>query len=141
MQMDYRIDIQEVEISRIDLRYAYTRIQMPQTIARLAASIERFGQITPVICVLEGGVPLVLLDGYRRVAVLKRLGRDMVCAQVWHCPVYQALAEAMARNQERRWEALEEGALIQELCRGLGLTQARSPTAHREAETAKAHRG
>lgn len=121
MHRDYRIDIHEVEISQLDLRYAYTRIQMPETMTRLAASIECFGQITPVVCVLEGEVPLVLLDGYRRVAILKRLGRDMVWAQVWYCQVYQA----MARNQERRWEALEEGALIQELCRGLGLTQAR----------------
>lgn len=125
MHRDYRIDIQEVEISQLDLRYAYTRIQMPDLMARLSSSIERFGQTTPVVCVLEGEVPLVLLDGYRRVAVLKRLGRDIVWAQVWHCQVYQALAEAMVRNQERRWEALEEGALIQELCRGLGLTQSR----------------
>lgn len=125
MHCDYTIEVQEVEIGQLELRYAHTRIQVPEAIAHLVVSLERFGQITPVTCVSESTPPLVLVDGYRRVAALKRLGRDMVCAQIWYCKLERGVVEVMARNQERRWEALEQAALIQELQRSWGLTQAR----------------
>ena len=54
----------------------------PQAVARIAQSIERCGQIVPCIVVAVPGSPgtgaeaLVLIDGYRRVAALRRLGRD-----------------------------------------------------------------
>jgi len=72
----------ELDLHRLDLRFAGSRLVEPQAVARLAQSIERCGQIVPCIVVaLPGGGgtgadPRVLIDGYRRVAALRRLGRD-----------------------------------------------------------------
>ena len=72
----------DLDLHRLDPRFAASRVVEPHAVARLAESIERCGQIVPCIVVAipggEGGgaAPLVLIDGYRRVAALRRLGRD-----------------------------------------------------------------
>ena len=80
----------ELDLHRLELRFADSRLVEPQAVARLAQSIERCGQIVPCIVVAapdgrdgddgEGSDPraLVLIDGYRRVGALRRLGRDTV---------------------------------------------------------------
>lgn len=91
-------EIKEVEITRLNLRYAHTRIDRPEKVLALAASIERIGQIIPVIVVRTH----VLLDGYLRVMALKRLGRDTVMAEIWENKEEEALAEIIARAHNRR---------------------------------------
>jgi ParB family chromosome partitioning protein len=69
----------ELDLHRLDLRFAGSRLVEPRAVARMAQSIERCGQIVPCIVVASGGAgaeALVLVDGYRRVAALRRLGRD-----------------------------------------------------------------
>ena len=106
--------IKEIELARLELRYAHTRIERPEGVAALAASIERFGQIIPVI-VLRQEINSILLDGYLRVKALKALGRDTVIAEVWECKEEEALVELLARTQSRKWDLFEEAALLQEL--------------------------
>jgi ParB/RepB/Spo0J family partition protein len=115
--------IKEIEISQLELRYAHTRIERPEGVAALAGSIERFGQIIPVIVLKEENV--ILLDGYLRVKALKALGRDTVLAEVWECKEEEALVELLARTQSRKWDLLEEAALLQELHEHYQLSQAR----------------
>ena len=67
-------EIRQIEIGQLHLRYAHTRIERPRESLALAASIERIGQIIPVIVT----VTFVLLDGYLRVRALKTCGRDTV---------------------------------------------------------------
>src|SRR3979490_729935 len=61
----------DLDLHRLDLRFADSRLVEPQAVARLAESIERCGQIVPCIVVAvpggEGGglAALVLIDGYR----------------------------------------------------------------------------
>jgi hypothetical protein len=45
------------------------------------------------------------IDGYRRVAALRRLRRDTALVQCWSCPVSQALAQVLARARARAWPA------------------------------------
>jgi ParB family chromosome partitioning protein len=70
----------DLDLHRLELRFASSRLVEPHTVARIAHSIERCGQVVPCIVVAAsdsaGGEPLVLIDGYRRVAALRRLGRD-----------------------------------------------------------------
>jgi hypothetical protein len=72
----------DLDLHRLDLRFAASRLVEPHAVARLAESIERCGQIVPCIVVAipggegDGAEALVLIDGYRRVAALRRLGRD-----------------------------------------------------------------
>ena len=60
-------EVKEIEIIHLKLRYAHTRIYRPERVSSLASSIERFGQIIPVIALREGVDSFVLIDGYLRV--------------------------------------------------------------------------
>jgi ParB family transcriptional regulator, chromosome partitioning protein len=68
----------DLDLHRLDLRFAGARVAEPRAVERIARSIERGGQIVPCIAVadppvevLEGGERLVLIDGYRRIAALR----------------------------------------------------------------------
>ena len=101
----------------------------PQAVARIAQSIERCGQIVPCIVVtIPGGAgtgadPRVLIDGYRRVAALRRLGRDTASVEQWTCDLTEALLGVLARTQDRRFASIEEALLLRELMQGQGLSQ------------------
>jgi ParB/RepB/Spo0J family partition protein len=117
-------EIKEIEIAQLHFRYAHTRIQRPERVFALASSIERFGQILPVIVLREGNC-FVLLDGYQRVKALKRCGHDMVVAEIWECKEEEALVEILARAHSRKWDLLEEAALLRELHDQYHLSQSR----------------
>lgn len=101
----------ELEISQINLRYAHTRIMTRESLIRLAASIEQWGQIMPVITVS----PCVLIDGYRRLAALKLCKRDTVMVEHWNCREDQALLRVLSVGCERRWDVVAQAALLREL--------------------------
>ena len=108
-------EVKEIEIAQIDLRHAHTRIQRPERLSSLSGSIERFGQILPVIVLREGVNSFILIDGYLRVNAVRRCLRDTVMAEIWECKEEEALVEVLARSHGRRWDLIEEAALIREL--------------------------
>ena len=64
----------ELDLHRLELRFAAMRIVDAPAVQRLANSIHECGQL--VECVAAGesqAASLVLIDGYRRVAALRRL--------------------------------------------------------------------
>ena len=114
----------ELEISRLELRYARLRIADPVGLARLVASLQQHGQQSPVVVVPSGdGVGYVLIDGYARVAAMRSLARDVVEALVLDVPEADALVLGHGLEGARRRTALEEGWLIDELLTGHGLGQ------------------
>jgi ParB family transcriptional regulator, chromosome partitioning protein len=117
----------ELDLHRLDLRFAGSRLVEPRAVARLAQSIERCGQIVPCIAVAApggaGAEALVLVDGYRRVAALRRLGRDTASVEQWACEPTEALLGVLARRQDRPFAIIEEALLLRELVQGLGLSQ------------------
>jgi hypothetical protein len=124
MESGHLREIKEIEIAQLHLRYAHTRIERPKESLVLAGSIERVGQIIPVIAVKEGMI-LVLLDGYLRVKALRHCGRDTAVAEIWVCKEEDALVEILARSHSRRWDFLEEAALLRELHDHYQLSQSR----------------
>jgi ParB-like chromosome segregation protein Spo0J len=118
-------EVKEIEIAQLHLRYAHTRIEWPQRVLALASSIERFGQILPVIVLREGFNSFVLIDGYLRVKALKRCLRDTVMAEIWEGKEEEALVEILARANSRKWDLLEEAALLRELHDQYHLSQSR----------------
>ena len=114
MEVGHLREIKEIEIAQLCLRYAHTRIERPKESLSLASSIEQVGQIIPVIVVREGKL-FVLLDGYLRVKALRHCGRDTAVAEIWECKEEEALVEILARAHSRRWDFLEEAALLREL--------------------------
>lgn len=89
----------------------------------MAQSIERFGQLVPVVVVADG-IGHVLIDGYLRVKALKKLGVDLVSAQQWPDTEAAALISLLARMQQRDWDLYEQAAILQELRMGHQLSSA-----------------
>jgi ParB family chromosome partitioning protein len=100
-------------------RFAELRLRDPARLGRLKASIERQGQLVPVVAVPEAGKEghWVLIDGYRRREALQSLGQDLIWVDAWERSVDEALLACLARGPDRPWEAIEEAALIEELAR------------------------
>jgi ParB-like chromosome segregation protein Spo0J len=121
----------EVDLHLLELRFAGARLIEPQAVEKLARSIERDGQIVPCIVAAtssdtlsaEGTERLVLIDGYRRVAALRRLGRDRASVERWPCDLAEAVLGVLARTQSRSFAAIEEALLLRELTQGLGVSQ------------------
>lgn len=118
-------EVKEIEIALLHLRYAHTRMEWPEKVFALASSIERFGQILPVIVLREEGNSFVLLDGYLRVKAMKYCLRDTVLAEIWEGKEEEALVEILARANSRKWDLLEEAALLRELHDQYHLSQSR----------------
>jgi ParB-like chromosome segregation protein Spo0J len=125
MDQGHLREVKEVEIAHLKLCYAHTRIHRPERVSSLASSIERFGQIIPVIALREGMDSLVLIDGYLRVEAVQRCRRDTVVAEIWECKEEEALVEVLARAHTRKWDLIEEAALLWELHRRYHLSQSR----------------
>lgn len=110
----------QLEIHELDRRYASLRIDDPSRRSQLAASIGQHGQQAPVLVVRDTFAqtalpPLILVDGYQRVAALVELGRDLVDAVVIDGV---SVADALVlrhRLSARRPTALEDGWLLVEL--------------------------
>ncbi len=116
----YRRDMEN--IMRLDIhslipRFAPQRLHDAKRLHHLIRSIERNGQLTPVIVVPEEQDDLhwVLIDGYRRLEALRRIGEDLIWVDSWDGGVDEALLLCLARGPERAWEVIEEAALLQEL--------------------------
>ena len=116
------MNIVEVELDSLDLRYAKLRARRPAVEKRLMASLEEVGQQSPVI-VVAGEEPgrWVMIDGRKRVRALKRLKAEAVKAVVWELAPAEALIAAYQLQNGSGWNALEEGWLVWELVRGGGL--------------------
>jgi ParB family chromosome partitioning protein len=108
----------DIDLHRLDLRFAGSRLMEPHAVERLAESIERCGQIVPCIVVAipggegDGAEALVLIDGYRRVAALRRLGRDTAGVEQWSCDLTQALLGARAGSSVRQHRAGPAAACV-----------------------------
>ena len=123
---------EDVELQRLQLRFAAARVDDARAVQRLAQSIEACGQLIACVAVGEADiapditsdiVPLVLIDGYRRVAALRQLGRDTARVECWSCTVSQALAQVLARANARAFAAIEEALLLRELMDAQRLSQ------------------
>jgi ParB family transcriptional regulator, chromosome partitioning protein len=112
----------DIDLHRLELRYASARLSDPRAIDHLARSIDRCGQLIPCIVVADAE-RLVLIDGYRRIAALRRLGHDTARVEQWQCDLAQALLSVLARAKSRAFAALEEALLLRELVHGLHLSQ------------------
>ena len=107
----------QLEFHQLDRRWEHLRVRHPARQRRLLASLAESGQQTPIVVVaVEGQVDrYVVIDGYKRIAVLEQLGRDTVEAGVW--PMSEAAAVLLDRSLRlsEHETALEVGWLLAEL--------------------------
>jgi transcriptional regulator with XRE-family HTH domain len=112
-----------LDLHRLDLRYAPLRLPDPPAITRLARSIEADGQLVPCIAVAGEVEAFILVDGYRRIAALRHLGRDTAEVECWQADLAQALLGVLARTRSRSFAPIEEAFLLRELISGAQLSQ------------------
>lgn len=104
-----------LECRRLVKTYAHLRVRDVSAEARLSASLAVEAQTSPVIVVRDADGREVLIDGYRRVQALERLGRDTVTAIVLGLSEADALVYCHRQETSRRRSALEDGWLLREL--------------------------
>jgi ParB/RepB/Spo0J family partition protein len=116
--MEDIIRIKRLEIVHLDLSYRHIRVQNPRAVIRMADSMQRYGQIMPVLVVAAKAPRHTLIDGYLRVAAARRLGQDTLLAHIWHEDEKHALCHILVKDAQRRWDIFEQAGLIKELhCR------------------------
>ena len=87
----------QLEFHQLDRRWEHLRVRHPQRQRRLLASLAESGQQTPIVVVAAGQPDRYLvIDGYKRIAALQQLGRDIVEAVVW--PMSEAEALLLDRS-------------------------------------------
>src|SRR5436189_2099673 len=107
----------QLEFHQLDRRWEHLRVRHRSRQRRLLASLAESGQQTPIVVVAAEGQTdrYVVIDGYKRIAALEQLGRDMVEAVVW--PMSEAAAVLLDRSLRlsEHETALEVGWLLAEL--------------------------
>ena len=114
----------QVELRLLALDFTHLRARDVKAEAHLMTSLGVAGQQHPVIVVVRDDGQRVVIDGYRRVRALRKLGRDTVVVLVIGVSEADALAYCHRLATGRRRSALEEGWLVRELCEGMGRTLA-----------------
>jgi ParB family transcriptional regulator, chromosome partitioning protein len=105
-----------LELPQLDLRYEKLRTRKPEAERKLVASLAEIGQQVPVVVVHgEGPDRFVLVDGYKRVRALRRLGQDLVAVTCWDLSEAEALVLDRLMRTGEGATALEQGWLLHEL--------------------------
>ena len=106
----------KVELHQLDLRYEKLRTHKPEAERKLVGSLAEIGQQVPVV-VVRGERPeqFVLVDGYKRVRALRRLGQDLVAVTCWDLSEAEALVLDRLMRTGEGATALEQGWLLHEL--------------------------
>lgn len=116
--------ISELPLEAIDERLQRYRLQMPRAEQAMARSLERYGQISPIV-VCRQEEAHVLIDGFKRVQAARKL-KGMSRVQACLLPVDEQGAKAALYNLNRigeRPQPLEEAWIVQALVREDGLSQ------------------
>ena len=121
--MEEIIRIKPIEIVHLNLRYSHVRVKDPRAVIHMADSMERYGQIMPILVVPAEAPRYTLIDGYLRMAAAKRCGKDTLVSHIWHGSEKDALCHVLVKDNERKWDIFEQAGLIQELHRRHGLSQ------------------
>jgi ParB/RepB/Spo0J family partition protein len=104
----------DLEFHQLELRYEQLRVRNLGRERRLVASLADLGQQVPIV-VVEGGDRFVVIDGYKRVRALRRLGRDTVRAMAWPLCESEALVVGRLMGAGPSDSAIEQGWLLREL--------------------------
>lgn len=106
-----------LEFHQLDLRWEHLRVREPYRQRHLLASLAESGQQTPIIVVVTNDDPerYLVIDGYKRIAALRQLGRDTIEATAWPMGEAEALLLSRSQRMSPRESALEQGWLLSEM--------------------------
>jgi ParB family transcriptional regulator, chromosome partitioning protein len=113
----------DLEFHQLELRYEKLRVIRPEQERRLLASLAEVGQQVPIVVVRDhGDGSFVVIDGYKRVRSLRRLGRDTAAASCWPGEEADALIVTRLMQTAEPESALEQSWLLAELHDRFGLS-------------------
>ena len=110
----------DLELHQLDRRYEALRTRSARRERRLLSSLSEVGQQTPII-VVRDSERWVVIDGYKRVRAVHRLGQDVVRATEWALGESEALLLERALRGGDADSAIEQGWLLRELMQRFGL--------------------
>ena len=114
----------ELEHHQLDLRYEALRVRRPDRERQLLASLAEHGQQVSIVVVAgDRAGRYVIVDGFKRVRSLSRLGQDAVAATVWDMTEVDALLLSRALRSTDAESALEQGWLLARLASSFGMAQ------------------
>jgi ParB family transcriptional regulator, chromosome partitioning protein len=107
----------QLEFHQLDLRWEHLRVREPHRQRHLLASLAESGQQTPIVVVIakDDNARYLVIDGYKRIAALRQLGRDTVEATVWSMGEAEALLLSRSQRMSPQESALEQGWLLSEM--------------------------
>lgn len=113
----------DLEFHQLDLRYEELRGRNPARERRLLSSLAEVGQQAPIVVVSASEAARhVVIDGYKRVRLLRRLGQDTVQATTWDLGEAEALLLERLLRAGDADNALEQGWFLRELRERFGLS-------------------
>ena len=116
----------QLPIASLVLTYREFRLMPPEVVGSLRRSIERHGVLHPIVVNLLADGSAVVLDGFKRIEVLRARQVQEVAARTVHLTSEEAEAAIMAYNAPHRGlTALEEAWIVKRLARTHRLPQTR----------------
>jgi ParB/RepB/Spo0J family partition protein len=113
----------DLEHHQLILRYEHLRLRCPERERRLLSSLAQHGQQIPIVVVAAGEAErFVVVDGYKRVRAMQRLGCDVVQAACWDMGEVEALLLGQLMRAGIEETAFEQGLWLEELHLRFALT-------------------
>jgi ParB/RepB/Spo0J family partition protein len=118
--MDGRVE--DIAVSEMGERYAAFRILSPRADDAMGKSMRKYGQLSPVVCVItDDGYELI--DGFKRLRSCLGTGRETLKARILDVTERVCKAAIIQLNLGRSISELEEAMILSSLHREDGLTQ------------------
>ena len=100
----------DLEHHQLILRYEHLRIRRADRERRLLASLAEHGQQIPIVVIAsEEANRFVVVDGYKRIRALRRLGSDGVQAVCWDTGEVEAVLLGRLMRSGLEETAFEQG--------------------------------
>src|SRR5271169_2571006 len=115
--------IEEISVTDIGERYGVLRIVSPRADAAMMKSIQKYGQMSPVVCVRSAD-GYELIDGFKRLRACRRLKKSSLRAKTIEVSARACKAAIIQLNRSgRAITDMEEAMVLQSLHREDGLLQ------------------
>ena len=116
--------IESIATSSLTETHAAMRLGAPNDVQLMRASLERHGQLTPVVAYARAiDQSLELVDGFKRLRAAREIAWPTLVVRVLACSGAHAIASMMTLNTSGGLTELEEAWLCRALCRDQRLAQ------------------
>ncbi len=117
------IEIEGLSVSAIGEKYGALRIVSPAADAAMMKSLQRYGQMSPVVCV-KAGSAYELIDGFKRLRACRGLSKPVLKSKTVQLSERACKAAIIQLNRSGRpINEMEEALVLQSLNRQDRLTQ------------------